>query len=87
MNPFLEHIWNSLRMGDPYERDQEKRQLIHSMNQQQERLRTELGEAHLALFNKYAHYADLVQDIAEREAFVKGVRFATQFLTAGFHSD
>lgn len=64
-----------------------KKQLIHDMNQKQERLRAELGETHLALFNKYAHCTDLVQDIAEREAFIRGVRFATQFLTAGFHSD
>ena len=87
MNPFLEHIWNSLQMQDPYEQSHEKRQLIHEMNQKQAQLRAELDETHLALFEKCSHYADLVQDIAEREAFIQGIRFATQFLAAGFYND
>ena len=60
----------------------ELEEVLEKAYQSEERLRENLNEKENELFLKYEAYMSEISSISEKDAFIRGVRFATKYLLA-----
>ena len=82
MKHVLEDLWYSYESGNPMEKTKELEDVLEKAYQSEEELRENLSEKGNALFLKYEAYMSEISSISEKDAFIKGVRFATKYLLA-----
>ncbi len=87
MKTTLEDLWYTHIIDKKAGTSNEERQLINLITKNEENLRQTLGKEQLELFSKYD---DAVSDLSiynEKNAFLKGVHFATMFLIEAIQVD
>ena len=82
MKHILEDLWYSYELGNPMIPTKELEEVLEKAYQSEERLRENLNEKENELFLKYEAYMSEISSISEKDAFIKGVRFATKYLLA-----
>ena len=80
MNRILEELWYTYQIGILAEQKPEEREALDDFVLLQEKLRESLTEEQKAIYDNYEICAIKSNCISEKEAFIKGVRFATQYL-------
>ena len=79
MKDLLEKIWYSYQMQNPTEMNVEKKKILDVLVLNEERLRNELNEEQTVLLENYERCMGEINCISEKDAFVKGLCFATEF--------
>lgn len=81
MKKLLEDLWYSYEMQSTVKQSEEEEALMELIVLHEEKLHASLNAEQLEQLKKYEDCVDGLHDIAEKVAFVKGVRFAAAFLT------
>ena len=82
MKHILEDLWYSYELSNPKIPTKELEEVLEKAYQSEERLRENLNEKENELFLKYEAYMSEISSISEKDAFIRGVRFATKYLLA-----
>ncbi len=82
MKHILEDLWYSYEMENSMEQTKELAEILEKAYKSEEQLRENLNEKENELFLKYEAYMSEIGSISEKDAFIKGVRFATKYLLA-----
>lgn len=82
MKHILEDLWYSYELGNSMIQTKELEEVLEKAYQSEERLRENLNEKENELFLKYEAYMSEISSISEKDAFIRGVRFATKYLLA-----
>ena len=80
MNKTLTDLWQSLLEQHPAETRIEAKKLIGLVVQNEEALQSTLTQQQKEQLEKYEACLGELHDFYEREAFIRGVQFATNFL-------
>ena len=80
MNKTLSELWYSLLEQHPIETRAEAKILIGLVVRNEEVLQSTLTQQQKECLEKYEDCLNELHDFYEREAFIKGVQFATNFL-------
>ena len=81
MNSFLQDLWYTYELQRFRPQDAEERELLSLIVRSEETLFANLNEEQKALLKKYKDSIRDLHCLSERDAFVRGVRFAAAFLT------
>ena len=84
MQNLLEKLWNTYQMEHPNEENRERLVLQRKITACQERLFPTMTPEQVELFCECEENMSKCESIAEKEAFVTGVRFAVRFLIEAF---
>lgn len=87
MNKTLEDLWYSYQTENPNDPVSEKKHLAAALNSAGQRLRADLTDEQKEALENYEECLNEIGGIAEREAFIKGVRFATKFLIEAMYEE
>jgi hypothetical protein len=82
MKHILEDLWYSYELDNPMMPTKELEEVLEKAYQSEERLRENLNEKENELFLKYEACMSEISSISEKDAFIRGVRFATKYLLA-----
>ncbi len=80
MNSILEDLWYSYQIGIRSEQSQEEKDALNDLVLFENKLRESLTEEQKNIYKSYESCVIKNNCISEKEAFIKGVRFATQYL-------
>lgn len=80
MKTLLDDLWYNHQIGVRSEQSQEEKDALNKLIVLEDALRDSLTEKQNILYKHYEACSIEVNCISEKEAFVKGVRFATQYL-------
>ena len=80
MKQTLEDLWFSYLIDAPVRRDGERKKILEEADRLEDKLRAQLSERQLGALNDYEDSMGEICSMDEKEAFVKGVRFAVRFL-------
>ena len=81
MKTLLEDLWYSYCVGVDAEMSREEKKIVSTLAKNEESLRAALTDEQRTLLEKYESTMDDLRDLAERQAFSKGVRLAARFFT------
>lgn len=80
MNFNLEQLWYAYLNQYPYENNEEIIKLRDELLQKEQQLRADLSDDQTKLFFRYNESQGMLEIVKEREAFIKGVKFAVNFM-------
>ena len=80
MNFNLEQLWYSYLNQYPYENNEEIIKLRDDLLLKEQQLRSEFTEEQTKLFICYNDSQGMLEIVKEREAFIKGIKLAVQFM-------
>lgn len=80
MKKELENLWYNHMIEEIAERTDKEKEIIKNLTESDNQLRDKLNEEQKALLQDYDDAFLQVSRISEKNAFVKGVQFATRFL-------
>ncbi len=80
MKKALENLWYSYQMENPVKYDEKENQAVDRLIAAEKVLHQHLNGEQKEMLKKYEDCLDEMSGICEKNAFVKGVRFATEFL-------
>lgn len=80
MKKELENLWYNHMIEEIAERTDKEKEIIKNLTESDNHLRDKLNEEQKALLQNYDDAFLQVSRISEKNAFVKGVQFATRFL-------
>ncbi len=80
MNSILEDLWYNYQIGIRSEQSQEEKDVLNDLVLFEDKLRESLTEEQKHIYKSYESCVIKSNCISEKEAFIKGVRFATQYL-------
>lgn len=83
----LEKLWFNYLIEFPIKRSDEEKNAINKMSENDKLFRSSLNEEQLRLLNEYDNAVSQVGRISEKNAFLKGVMFATRFIFEAFHEE
>lgn len=87
MKKILGDIWYSYQMEKHVERTEEENKILDVLLTNEKRLRKDLNEQQKAALKAYESSMDDLYCIYETKAFIKGVRFATQYLIEAIYNE
>ena len=87
MKNLLEKLWYSYQMQDDAEQNGEEKELLDLIVLHEEKLHAVLNTEQMEQLKKYRECIRDFHIIAEKEAFIKGIRFATLFLTEALETN
>lgn len=87
MRTTLQCLWYSYQMEKPVERNEEKEELLSRLRTNEEKLRTDLNEVQKDALKNYEDCLDTISSISAKEAFIKGVCFATNYLIEALYTN
>ena len=79
MKSLLEQLWYAYLNLYPYENDEEIIRLRDDLLLKEQQLRSEFTEEQTKLFFSYNDSQGMLEIVKERNAFIKGVKFAVKF--------
>lgn len=80
MNSIIEDLWFNYQIGIRSKLSQEEKDALNDLILFEDKLRESLTEEQKSIYKSYEACAIKSNCISEKEAFIKGVRFATQYL-------
>ena len=80
MEKILEKLWREYQMESNMIQSEEEKELIHHLVASSDILRANLSVEQLCALEKRDEYQNELCFLCAKEAFVKGVRFATVYL-------
>ena len=80
MNNLLNDLWDNYLMELPMEKNEEKRLILNKVMECEAYLDANLSDEQKQKFHDFDNGLSEVTAINEREAFVRGVRFAVRFI-------
>lgn len=80
MRQVLEDLWYYYLIEAPMERNDKEKAIISEWSEKENYFRSKLNEEQLKFLNEYDDAVSQVGRISEKNAFLKGVMFATRFL-------
>ena len=88
MKNLLEELWYSYDMTDTNENEEQRSELLNLIVLNEDRLKETLNEKEMDILTKLENCIQELNDLSQKEAFIKGVRFATSFMceALGFDS-
>ena len=81
MKTLLEDLWYSYCVGGDADMSREEKKIVSTLAKNEESLRAALTDEQRTLLEKYESTMDDLRDLAERQAFSKGVRLAARIFT------
>lgn len=86
MKNLLEDLWFSYLIEERTVLSDSDRIIVQSANQKRDKIYNALNQAQKNDFDDYEENANDICNIYEKEAFIKGVRFAVKFLNGATES-
>lgn len=86
MNPILEELWYSYIMENSIEENAQSKKLLRTLVEKQDYLKDNLDPEVFKICEECHSIIFEMGGISEKEAFVKGVQFATGYLVEALHS-
>lgn len=80
MNKTLSDLWYYILEQHPFETRAEAKELLDRAVEKEEALHATLTRQQKEYLKKYEDCLGELYDVYEKEAFIKGIRFATNFL-------
>ena len=80
MRENLENLWFDYLIEAPIGRSAKENDIIKKWSEKEKLLRSKLNEEQLEIFEEYDAALSSINRISEKNAFVKGVKFATRFI-------
>lgn len=80
MKRVLEDLWYSYQMENAVKVGKEEKEMAKRISLAEEALHQSLNEEQKAALKVYENCLDEISGVCEKNAFVKGVRFAVNFL-------
>lgn len=80
MKTLLDDLWYNHPIGVRLEQSQEEKDALNELIVYEDELRNSLTQKQKMIYKRYETCSIEVNCISEKEAFIKGVRFATQYL-------
>ena len=87
MRQNLEDLWYSYVVENGMVRTEQERAIIKNLYEKDEQFRALLNQEQLVSFEEYDKAFNSTYSILEKDAFVKGVRFATRFLIEALYEE
>lgn len=80
MEKELEQLWYSYIGETGTVRTEQDRIIIRNLSEQDKKLRSKLNQEQVKLLEEYDKALNATYNLLEKDAFIKGVKFATRFL-------
>lgn len=80
MKKELENLWFNYLIEAPIKRSNEENIIINKLTEKDKLFRSILNEEQIRILNEYDDVVSQVGRISEKNAFIKGVMFATRFI-------
>lgn len=80
MRENLDDLWFNYLIESPVQLNEKEKTTIKEWSKQEKYFRSKLNEKQIELFEEYDKSLSNVNRISEKNAFIKGVMFATHFL-------
>ena len=80
MKKTLENLWYTYQIEHPFEQNDEKKKFLNILVKEEENLHKSLNEEEIEMLERYDNCLNEIRAISECEAFIAGIRFATQYL-------
>ncbi|MBO5356084.1 MAG: hypothetical protein J6B09_08465 [Clostridia bacterium] len=87
MKKILEDLWKSYQMENLLKNSTEGQEILQKLIMNEEILNEHLTDKQKEFFKAYDNCLSEISDICERMAFIKGIRFATQYLIEAIYGD
>ena len=87
MREDLENLWYSYIVETGTVRTEQERAIIKNLSEIDEQFRAKLNQEQIALLEEYDKAFTATYSLLEKDAFVKGVRFATRFLVEALYEE
>ena len=87
MKNLLEELWYSYDMTDTNENEEQRSELLNLIVLNEDRLKETLNEKETETLKNLEDCIDELNHIAQKQAFMKGVRFAVSFMCEALGSD
>ncbi len=83
----LEKLWFDYLIEFPIKNSEKEKQIINEFTKKESQFRSKLNEEQVKLLEEYDSAVSKVSSISEKNAFVKGIMFATKFLFQALYND
>lgn len=87
MKNLLEELWYSSLWENSVENNKEQRELVNLIVKNEDKLKETLNEKETETLKNLEDCIDELNHIAQKQAFMKGVRFAVSFMCEALSSD
>ena len=87
MQQNLESLWYSYIVENGMVRTEQERAIIKNLSDNDEQFRSKLNQEQISLLEEYDKAFTATYSILEKDAFVKGIRFATRFLVEALYEE
>lgn len=87
MRKELEELWQYYLIEVPLQRNEKEKEIIRKYSEAEDNLRAKLNDEQKELLEKYDNAVCETNEISERFAFIKGIRFATRLIFESFCDD
>ena len=87
MEKTLKDLWNSYQAENLLKNSAEGKKALGKLIVSEEKLNKHLTDNQKELLKAYDNCLNEISDICERKAFIKGIRFATQYLIEAIYGD
>lgn len=80
MEKLLENLWFNYIIELPIQKTKKEKQIVSEWLKQEKYFRSKLNEEQIEFLEEYDNALSEVNRITEKNAFIKGVMFATRFI-------
>lgn len=87
MKKNLEDLWFNYLIEAPIKRSDKEKTAIKEWSKKEEYFHSKLDEEQMKILEEYDNAVSAVGRISEKNAFVKGVKFATRFIFEAFYDE
>lgn len=83
----LENLWFNYLIEMPIAKNNQEKNIINNFRKKEKALRSILNKEQIKVFEEYDGVVSEVNSISEKNAFVKGIMFATRFIFQALYDD
>lgn len=87
MRKDLENLWFYYLIEFPVKKSDKEKDAIDKWSRQEDYFRSKLNEEQLEILEEYDNAVAEISRISEKNAFFKGVKFATQFIFEALYGE
>ncbi|MBQ8765577.1 MAG: hypothetical protein IJZ16_02115 [Clostridia bacterium] len=87
MQKDLEKLWFDYLIEVPVTKSEKEKQIINEFTEKEKLFRSKLNDEQVEFLEEYDNAVSKVNSISEKNAFVKGIMFATRFIFQALYND
>ena len=87
MSNDLEKLWFEYLIEFPIKNSEKEKQIINEYTEKENLFRSKLNKEQIEIFEEYDNAVSKVSSISEKNAFLKGIMFATRFIFQALCND